>query len=265
MKTLFFSDAHLDANAGMEGRTGRFIRFLRRIDPTQTERIVLLGDLFDFWFEYKHVIFSGYFDVLRAFADLRDAGVEMHFVCGNHDFWAGRFLSDNLDFIIHKDAAVLELAGKRVLMVHGDGVNKSDWGYRVYKRFARARPIVWLFSLLHPDWAMAIARAVSHGSRSLSQVDDIAAGSEARALREFAREQLASGGVDVVICGHSHHPVCEEHPTPDGAGLYLNTGDWLLHQSYVVWDGQSFRIELFPDQSPHEIARGESGPGGDEK
>ena len=260
MNTLFFSDAHLDATAGIDGRTAQFIRFLRQIDRAQTERIVVLGDLFDFWFEYKHVIFSGYFEVLRAFAALRDVGIEAHFVCGNHDFWAGRFLSHDLGFRIHKNSALLDLAGRRVLMVHGDGINKRDWGYRIYRWFARARPVEWLFSLLHPDWAMAVARSVSRGSRRLSRVDDVGSGSEARALRAFAREQLAVGRADVVICGHSHHPVCEEFPTPHGPGLYVNTGDWLLHRSYVVWDGQSFRIELFPGEPPDEIPRGEPHP-----
>ena len=100
MKTLFLSDAHLSVAPGGKPAMDVFVAFLRQIDPNGVSRIIVLGDLFDFWFEYKHVIFSGYFDVLRAFADLRDAGVELHFVCGNHDFWAGRFLESQLGFTV---------------------------------------------------------------------------------------------------------------------------------------------------------------------
>ena len=186
------------------------------------------------------IAFSGYFNVLRAFADLSDAGVEIHFVIGNHDFWAGRFLKSHLRFQIHERLKI-EIGGRRVLFVHGDGINPHDVGYRIYKRFARARPIVWLFGLIHPDWAMGIAQAVARGSRHLKKVEDLSQGSEVAPLREFAKRALADGDADVVMCGHSHYPVIEEYPTPDGTGLYINTGDWLFHKSYVEWDGAEFR------------------------
>jgi UDP-2,3-diacylglucosamine hydrolase len=244
MKTVIFSDVHL--NVAEDGRDlmGDLAAFLRRIDPGETERIVILGDLFDFWFEYKHVIFSGYFDVLRAFADLADAGVEIDFVIGNHDFWAGRFLTQHLRFKIHEQLT-LELGGRRVLFVHGDGINPRDVGYRIYKRIARARIVVRLFGLIHPDWAMGIAQGVARGSRRLKRVDDLSKGAEVKPLQEYAKRALREGKADVVMCGHSHYPVREEHPTPNGTGLYINTGDWLFHKSYVVWDGEDFHQRSF--------------------
>ena len=242
MTTIIVSDAHLDV--GPQGRKNMadFVAFLRRIDPATVNRLIILGDLFDFWFEYKHAIFSGYFDVLRTLAEVRDHGVELHFVCGNHDFWVGRFLRNELSFSIYPTVARLDFGGRRVLLLHGDGLNPKDWGYRLFKCIFRAKPVVWLFGMLHPDWAMAIARGVSRASRIFSRTSDPLNGSETAALRAFAKETLGRAEADVVITGHSHCPLQEEYPTPNGPGLYINTGDWLAHRSRVEWDGAEFRI-----------------------
>ena len=248
--TLFVSDVHLNVAVDGQEQMTRFTSFLRSIDTTQVRHIVLVGDLFDFWFEYRHVIFSGYFDVLRAFADLRDQGVKVDFVCGNHDFWAGRFLRDHLGFTIHRDRYAFELDGNRVLVTHGDGLNPADRSYRVYKRIALNPVVVGLFRLIHPDWAMAIAQGVSRGSRHLSRTDDLSKGPEVAPLRQFAQEVLAAGAADVVVCGHSHFPVIEHHPGPEQDGLYINTGDWLFHESFVEWDGTTFRLREFGSTSP---------------
>ena len=245
MRTLVFSDVHLAVAEGGRERREIFIAFLRSIDPTEVNRIVIVGDLFDFWFEYKHVVFSGYFDVLRALAALKDGGVEFHFAVGNHDFWAGDFLKDQLGFSIHSDPFTLDFGDRRVLFIHGDGINPKDKSYRVYKRIARWRPVVWAFSLLHPDWAMALAQAISGGSRHFFQAKDLSQGSEVKPLRDFAARTLAAGEADVVVCGHSHYPMMEECPTPEGLGLYINSGDWLYHRSYVEWDGKDFAMRSF--------------------
>jgi UDP-2,3-diacylglucosamine hydrolase len=245
MRTLIVSDVHLNVAQDGHDRMAHFAAFLRQIDPSHVERVILLGDLFDFWFEYRQVIFSGYFDVLRAFADLKDQGVEFHFVCGNHDFWAGRFLRESLGFIIHPEPTMLEFYGQRVLLAHGDGVNKKDYAYRIYKRFARWRPAVWAFGLLHPDWAMAIAQGVSRGSRHMQSTEDLSKGGEVHPVRIFAQETLAAGQADLVMCGHTHYPVIEEFPTPDGTGRYVNPGDWLWHESYVEWDETGIRLARF--------------------
>ena len=102
MKTLIFADVHLEVGPSGEKTLREFTEFLRQIDPEEFECTVILGDLFDFWFEYKHVVFSAYFDVLRAFADLHERGMAFHLICGNHDFWAGKFLEQRLGFTIHR-------------------------------------------------------------------------------------------------------------------------------------------------------------------
>ena len=241
MKTLIVADVHLKVTPAGRDSLLEFAAFLSSLDARAYERIIVLGDLFDFWFEYRHVIFSDYFPVLRAFAGLKDAGVDLHLVCGNHDFWAGRFLRDFLGFTIHADRLEHSFGGKRALLVHGDGVNAEDWRYRIYKRIARSRWPVFLFSLLHPDWAMNLGSAVSHGSRALFMPSDPSKGREVKPLERFAKGILARGEADVVICGHSHYPVIEEAPTPSGTGLYINTGDWMFHKTYIEWDGETFQ------------------------
>jgi len=242
MRTVYLSDAHLSVAPGGRDTMDAFVAFLRRLDPADVARVVVLGDLFDFWFEYKHVVFSGYFDVLRAFADLRDAGVELHFVCGNHDFWAGRFLETQIGFTVHLEPVTLEIDGRRVHLAHGDGINPDDWRYRAYKRVARWGGAVRLFRLLHPDWAMAIAQRVSRGSRQLFSPSDPGKSAEIGPLRAYAERRLAAGDADVVVCAHCHYPERMEFATPGGTGLYLNTGDWMWHRSYVVSEGVDFRL-----------------------
>ena len=245
MKTLIFSDVHLKVAPESKKDHAEFISFLRGIDPAEFDRIIVLGDLFDFWFEYKHVVFSGYFNVLRAFADLRDQGVELHLVCGNHDFWAGRFIRDELKMHIHPIDYRCSFGDRRVLFIHGDGMNPEDVAYRIYKRIVRSRLAIWLFSMLHPDWAMWIAKVTSNASRAHYERRHAKRGEVPRSLHDFATEVLARGGVDVLLCGHTHEPVEETLPTPQGPGLYINTGDWLNHRSYVVWDGEGFALQVY--------------------
>lgn len=246
MKTVAFSDAHLDTGAAGREAMEQLAARIRAWSGDGVRRVFILGDLFDFWFEYRHVIFSGYFPVLRAFADARDAGVEFHLVCGNHDFWAGRFLETELGFHVHREPVLIAFGARRVLLAHGDGLNPRDWGYRIYKRVARSRTAIGLFRQLHPDCAMALARFVSRGSRHLTMVDDPSQGREAKALRAYAHTVLDRGDADVVICGHAHAALHEERPTPAGNGLYINCGDWRRHGTYVVWDGDNFELKTEP-------------------
>ncbi len=252
--TIIVSDTHLSTTPGGRRKMAAFLRFLRELDPARVERLILMGDIFDFWFEYHQVVFSGYFDVLCALAALRRRGVALDFCVGNHDFWAGRFLQETVGMTVYKKPAVVTLHGKKVLLVHGDSLNPKDVGYRIYKRVARFAPVVSLFRLLHPDWAMRLAQGVSHGSRSLSREKDPAQGEEARFQRQFARETLAKGEVDVVICGHSHHPTIERFPTPGGEGVYVNAGDWLIHRTWVVWEGDTFTLKTFEPEDGEENA-----------
>ena len=276
--TLIFADVHLKVTPAERSTREAFIEFLHSFRETPLERVIILGDLFDFWFEYRHVIFSGYFDVLRALAELRDAGAELHLICGNHDFWAGRFLEDELGLVVHPKEYRCELAGRDTLFIHGDGINPKDRAYRLYKKVARSRSAVGLFRLVHPDWAMKFAQGASRSSRALFSPEDPSDSAESRALRKFAKKTLAGGNAEIVICAHAHYPLHEIYPTPTGEGLYINTGDWLAHRTYLLWDGESFqrRVAGEPDidshrppsereltiHAPNPISRGKTSQGG---
>jgi UDP-2,3-diacylglucosamine hydrolase len=240
MKTLVFADVHLKVDAANRAAVDEFVAFLRSIDPAEFERLIVVGDLFDFWFEYRHAMFSGYFDVLRALADLRDHGVECHLVCGNHDLWAGRFFERELGVRVHRDSYAATLGDRRVLFIHGDGVNPADAAYKAYKRVAQSWIASAAFRLLHPDWAMAIAQRVSSTSRHLKSPNDRADSAEVVSIREFARSVIERGEAEVVICGHTHYPACEEFASPDGRGLYINTGGWLDDRAFWIWDNGEF-------------------------
>lgn len=245
MKTLIFADVHLKVGAAGEARRKSFVRFLHTIDPDEVETVIILGDLFDFWFEYRQAIFSGFFEVLRALADLHDRGVAFHLICGNHDFWAGTFLEDHLGFVIHHEPYECRLGDKRAVFVHGDGVNPSDVGYRVFKRFARSPLVIRLFRLLHPDWAMWIAMHVSSSTRRYLSPEDPSESREVVHMQRFAQGILDGGEADMVFCAHTHYPVEEELPTPNGTGVYFNTGAWMDSGTYLEWDGTELRREHF--------------------
>ncbi len=261
MNTLIVADVHLKVDPANRAALDEFTAFLKSVDPAQVRRIVIVGDLFDFWFEYRHAVFSGYFDVLHALATLRDAGVEMHLVCGNHDFWAGRFFDEQLGIRVHPDEFACDLDGRRALFVHGDGVNPADKGYRAYKRFARWWVPVKLFGLLHPDWAMGIAQRISHASRSRQDVHGKARQAEVEASHDFAKSLIESGRADIVVCGHTHVAAYEEFPSPRGTGLYVNTGGWQEEKAYWLWNGEALRRYrgAFAERRPAPLSELEHG------
>jgi len=248
MNTLIFGDVHLEVGPKGAKTQHEFTQFLRSINPEECDTIIILGDLFDFWFEYKHVVFSGYFEVLRAFADLRERGISLHLICGNHDFWAGPFLTQ-LGFTIHPDRYACNLGPHRALFVHGDGTNPKDYGYRIFKPIARWQPVICAFRLLHPDWAMALAQSVSHRSRRYRAPIDPSESKEIIAMQAYALTLLERDEADFVFCGHTHYPVREEFQTPNGTRTYINIGDWQVRRTYLVWDGKEVLRKSFGENS----------------
>ncbi|MCK5860996.1 MAG: UDP-2,3-diacylglucosamine diphosphatase [Candidatus Hydrogenedentes bacterium] len=243
--TILFSDVHLKASGEDTAVHKSFLTFLQHIDPNQTERLICLGDLFDFWYEYRHVVFSGYFETLRTLADLNDAGVELHLICGNHDFWAGAFLEKNIGIQVHREPVRLAFGNKEALLLHGDGLNPRDYGYRLFKRIARSPIAIRLFRHIHPDTAMAIAQFMSRSSRTLAEASTPSEGPEAHFVREHAHHLLRDGTADIVICGHAHAPAIEAVSLDDKTGLYVNTGDWPNHRSYIVYEENDFHLRHF--------------------
>jgi len=248
---LFFSDAHLPTRKGFSPQRSAVEQFLRSLRDRDIAAIYVLGDLFDLWFEYRAAILGYHFGVLKEFAELRNTGTQLHLVVGNHDYWAGAFLRDEVGFHIHKEPLIVEFDGRRVYMCHGDGLNRKDLVYKVMRPILRFRPCIAGFRLIHPDFAVMLGRLASKFSRRNADYVEAGKKSEARAIRSFAGRMLERPDIDVVIAAHCHIP-CEETIEANGKQkLYLNTGDWIARFTYVEYYENKFTLKRFtPAQEP---------------
>lgn len=222
------SDIHLGA---VPAETERAFR--RFLDHAAREAGALLinGDLFDFWFEYRHVILREHFRVVAKLAEVVEAGVRVWFVGGNHDAWAGDFLRDDVGVEVLNGPVRMELAGHRALVAHGDGVGKGDLKYRALKAVIRSRASVGAFRALHPDWGRRIA-ALASSTEHKAGTGDAAARGRAAFIQRWAEEQLrADPSIDLVLAGHAH--VASRVEVEPGR-FYVNSGDWLRTYGYVV-------------------------------
>ena len=231
------SDVHLGAVPPDTERA--FVAWLEHCGD-RADRVVVNGDLFDFWFEYGTVIPRGHARVLGALAALVDAGVPVLLVGGNHDWWAGTFLEDEIGVDFLREPAVLDMAGHRTFLAHGDGLGDGDAGYRVLRLALRSRITRFAFRWLHPDVGAWIARRVSktEGRTKEPKQEQRA---RVRFLEEWATERLATDPeLDLVVLGHTHVPVLRE---VEPGRFYLNAGDWVMHRSYAVLEeGRSPRL-----------------------
>lgn len=235
MKPVYItSDIHLGA-VPTETETA-FLRFLDHVGA-EASRLILPGDLFDFWFEYGNVVPGEHFRVLAALAELVDAGVPVLVTGGNHDAWGGGFLREHVGIEYHEGHVRTEIFGRPALLAHGDGLGKGDLKYRMLKAVLRSRPAIWGFRALHPELGMRLARRVST-TEAKADTDPGKVG-RARFIEAWARETLAGDPeLAYVVCGHAHLPTVTE---VEGRRYYLNAGDWLSHWSYVT---------VAPDGSP---------------
>jgi len=242
MHTIYFvSDAHFGVDIkAEEQRRRRFYDFLEHVRATG-QALYIVGDLFDFWFEYRTVIPKHAYPILRRLSDLVASEVELHYFAGNHDLWLGDFIRDQVGAQVHRDALAVELQGLKLYVVHGDGLAKSDRGYRLIKRVFRNRLNIFLFGWLHPDVGIPLARALSVKSRQK--------GENRRELEyiDFARTKFDEG-YDAVIMGHTHLPRLEEI----GGHFYVNLGDWMEHFTYGVLEEGSLRLQSWPDSPAHQ-------------
>ncbi len=243
----FISDAHLGVGTPEEDRQKErlLVSFLEEIRQDAAE-LFIVGDLFDYWFEYRSVVPKGYVRLLGALAGLIDAGVKVTYLAGNHDFWMRGYLREELGIALHDEPIERIFDDKRFYISHGDGVDPTDRGYRFLKRIFRNKLNIGLFSMLHPDIATKFARWSSHTSRKHTSAQP----REHRYLAEFAAEKITQG-YDVVILGHSHIPALQEL----GGGTYVNLGDWMQHYTYAVFDGQTVRLQEWKVSAQPKVAR----------
>ena len=236
----FVSDIHLGLDyKDPKERERRFALFLQNLPP-QTKKLFLLGDIFDFWYEYKNVIPSRYTRVLGALASLVDRGVEVHFFNGNHDIWTYRFFEQELGLVMERNQpAVFELCGKRFCMGHGDGLDPKDTGYKLLKWLFTNRVAQVMFSALHPRWAFGFGYSWSKHNR-LSKGEQFQFRGASEPLVKFAEQLQSSKGesekIDYFIFGHYHTEV--SMTLPSGAEFHI-LKDWMDGSPYRYFDGMS--------------------------
>ena len=227
MSTFFVSDVHLGLASKQEEKQkeDHLLSFFTSILPS-TKQLFILGDLFDFWFEYRTVIPKGFHRTLAALQQFTDRNIPVHYLTGNHDFWMRDFFSEELGINVHREPFETTIDGKRIFLHHGDGLAQNDVGYRMIKPILRNKMSIWLYKWIHPDIGVPIAKGSSRTSRKYTGQKDF--GEEDGMIR-FAEGKIGQG-VDVVVMGHRHKPASVNI----GRGLYINLGDWISWKSYAV-------------------------------
>lgn len=246
-EALFLSDVHLGSSdaAGNRAREARFGSFLER-RAAHARRLFILGDLFDFWFEYRHAMPRQHLATVRRLGALIDSGVEVTYFGGNHDSWAGAFLRDELGATVYDDPARLEVDGRRLALMHGDGLARGDLGYKLLKKVLRNRVAIAAYRAIHPDLGIPFAHAVSRLSRHSRD--------ESKVDREWLHRQLAvprfAEGADAVLTGHYHHPT---HFRRDGRD-FLILGDWIGNFTFASLRGGRFRLERWHGEDAETLS-----------
>ena len=237
----FTSDFHLGApNAAVsKEREQRIITWLNQIEKDATH-LFLLGDIFDFWFEYKYVTPKGYFNFLAKLYQLRQKGIEIFYFTGNHDMWVKGYLAEELGIRIFRRQQAFIINGKRCLVGHGDGLGHKEYGYKLIKRLFAFRPHICLYGMLHPYFAFGLAHFLSRKSRAMSpEKERQYLGDEKETLTQYVLELSQRENIDCFIYGHRHLPIMKE--LPNGA-IYYNTGDWLTHDSFLRMDTENMKL-----------------------
>jgi UDP-2,3-diacylglucosamine hydrolase len=233
--SFFISDAHLGASPlkTEKLKEEKLLSFFDHV-AQNGDRLFIVGDLFDFWFEYRSVIPKGYTRILCGLSRLNDLGMEMHYIAGNHDFWMRNYLAHEFGFRMHFDEMDYTTQRKKFYIFHGDGLAKDDVGYRLLKKIFRNRVNIFLYSLVHPDVGIPLARWVSSLSRRHTRQNLPPADEDyiQRALQKFEE------GFDYAIFGHLHSPKYQVF----GQKVYVNLGDWIENFSYAEFDGRNLRL-----------------------
>ncbi|NQY07821.1 MAG: UDP-2,3-diacylglucosamine diphosphatase, partial [Flavobacteriaceae bacterium] len=220
----------------------KFVAWLDHVKKAAAA-IFLLGDLFDFWFEYKTVVPKGFVRVLGKLAEIRDSGIPIYFFVGNHDLWMTNYFQEELDIPVYHKPKEFTLNGKTFLIGHGDGLGPGDKGYKRMKKVFTNPFSKWLFRWLHPDLGVKIGQYLSVKNKLISGDDDIKfLGEEKEWLVQYAKRKLETKHYDYFIFGHRHLPMTI---ALNETSQYINLGDWIHYFSYGVMDGQKMSLENF--------------------
>ncbi len=250
-KNIYFaSDFHLGSPNHQESRKreDRIVNWLNFITPTCSE-LFLMGDVFDFWFEYGKVIPKGFIRLQGKLAQMSDSGIKIYFFKGNHDMWVNDYFTKEIGLEIVSDELIIERGGKKFYLHHGDGLGPGDRKYKILRKIFRNRFCRWLFSALPPRIGLFVANGWSGKSKKLGADKNGFVDNESEWLTIFAKEQLQREHFDYFIFGHRHLPL---DILLNNNSRYVNTGEWMNYSSYAVFDGKELKLEYFKatDTSP---------------
>ena len=244
-KNVYFaSDQHFGIPNATESRKreDRFIRWMDEI-KADAQIIFLMGDLFDFWHEWKYVVPKGYIRVLGKIAELKDSGIEIYFFVGNHDLWMKNYFQEELGIPVFFEKQYFEINNRQFLLAHGDGLGPGDKGYKRMKKVFTNPLAQWAFRWLHPDIAMRIANYMSQKNKMISGDEDKQfLGEDKEFLILYSKEKLKTEKINYFVYGHRHLPMVLDL-SPDSK--YVNLGDWISYFTYGVFDGNSFGLKTY--------------------
>lgn len=274
-KIYFLSDFHLGAphyEASL-AREKLVVKFLDEIKNDAAE-IFLVGDLFDFWYEYKKVVPKGYTRLLGKLAELSDAGIPMHFFVGNHDMWMRDYFQRELNIPVYFQPQEFERHGKKFLIGHGDGLGPGDHKYKLLKKVFRNPVSKWLFGIFPPRLGMGLANYLSRRSRAQTGAsEEIFLGEDKEWLLIYCKEALKQKKIDFFVFGHRHLPICfrlssKEAPDPavaasdklakedNDSSFYINLGDWISFNTYACFDGKNMELKSYTGRDEKIVRKG---------
>lgn len=254
-KIYFLSDFHLgapDYDSSLK-REKLIVQFLDEIKYKASE-IFLVGDMFDFWYEYRRVVPKGYVRLLGKLAEISDMGIPMHFFVGNHDMWMKDYFLKELNIPVYFEPKEFERNGKKFFIGHGDGLGPGDHGYKRLKKVFRNPACQWLFGVLPPYVGMGLANYMSRRSRAQTGAsEEVFLGEDNEWLIIFCNDRLNGKFFDYFIFGHRHLPI--DYRLKDNS-RYINLGDWIRYFTYAEFDGQDLILKSYTGND-HKIIRNE--------
>jgi UDP-2,3-diacylglucosamine hydrolase len=243
-KIYFASDFHLGLPAGSVPveREKKVVKWLNSVAGDAKE-IYLLGDIFDFWWEYKLVVPKGFTRFFGAVSEITDSGIPVHFFTGNHDMWVGNYFSDECGMTIHTSPITAKFDGKRFHLAHGEGLGTKSTGYKLLLSIFRNKPLQVMYSALHPSIGVGIGHRWSLNSRLGKGISTEFLGEEKEDLITYARTILENEKIDYFIFGHRHLAM-KYNLLPETEIVFL--GDWIKNGSYAEWDGKGLSFKKLP-------------------
>ena len=243
-KIYFASDNHLGApNRALSlEREKKFVSWLDTIKK-DAEVVFLLGDLFDFWFEYKAVVPKGFTRTLGKLAELSDSGIKVYYFVGNHDLWMKGYFEEELQIEVFHSPREFLIQNKLFLIGHGDGLGPGDKGFKRMKKVFTNPFAQWVFKWIHPDWGVRVAQYFSVKNKLISGKEDIKfLGEDKEWLVQYAKRKLEQKNYDYFIFGHRHLPMDIDL---NGHAKYINLGDWITYYTFAVCNGETLELKSY--------------------